>query len=328
MTTQHRPVYVERVNAAIDYIEGHLGEELTLEEIAAVAHFSPFHFHRVFSLLVGETLSRFVQRLRLERAATLLVQQPTRRVTDIATECGMSNPSSFARAFREYFGTTPTEWRERGHAQYEASGHGSVRDLVSGIASRREGFGIRGVRPAAHLRTMRWDISCGELEPTSVEIVEVPHLEVAYTRYIGPYQGDAGVFEDLFGRLMTWAGAHGHVNEDSWIMAIYHDNPGITDDARLRVSACVDVPEGTIAEGEVGRMSLPGGACAVARFELGPADYATAWFALAAGWLPDSGYEPDDRLPFERYPMVEPTTSDGTGIVDIHLPVRPLRTVF
>ena len=69
---ESRPIYIERVNAVIDYIETHLADDLSLAALAAVAHFSPYHFHRVFSTLVGETLSRFISRLRIERAATLL----------------------------------------------------------------------------------------------------------------------------------------------------------------------------------------------------------------------------------------------------------------
>ncbi|MEA2026248.1 MAG: AraC family transcriptional regulator [Chloroflexota bacterium] len=60
----NRPVYVERVNAVIDYIEAHLGDDLTVEELAEVAHFSPFHFHRIFSAMTGETLGHFIGRLR------------------------------------------------------------------------------------------------------------------------------------------------------------------------------------------------------------------------------------------------------------------------
>jgi len=58
---------------------------------------------------------------------------------------------------------------------------------------------------------------------------------------------------------------------------------------------------------------------------LGVDDYPHAWFAVAGGWLPDSGYEPDDRLPFERYPVSAATTSENTEVVDICIPVRPLR---
>jgi AraC family transcriptional regulator len=318
--SSHRPIYVERVNAAVDYIERNLSRELSLEKVAAVAHFSPFHFHRVFGVLVGETLGRFVSRLRMERAATMLVQQPERSITEIAAECGVPNPSSFSRSFRDSFGMSATQWREGG---YEDQAAGSVRDLLGNVGVLTDGFGITGTTISGN--RLAWKIACGELAPTVVEIINVPDLEVAYVRHTGPYQGAAEVFTDIFSRLMNWAGPHSLVSEQSWLMAVYHDNPSITDDDKLRVSACLDVPAETAATGEIGRMRLEGGACAVARFELGTQDYPQAWFAVAGGWMPDSGYEPDDRLPFERYPIGLSTTSADTEVVDICIPVRPLR---
>ena len=71
-TGADRAVYEGRVNAAIDYVEAHLADELTIEQLAEVAHFSPFHFHRIFSAVTGETIGAFVARVRVERAATLL----------------------------------------------------------------------------------------------------------------------------------------------------------------------------------------------------------------------------------------------------------------
>lgn len=325
-----RPVYVERVNAAIDYIERHLADDLNLEEIAAVAHFSPYHFHRIFGLMVGETLNRFIVRLRLERAATWLVQQPERSITEIASASGLGTPSSFARSFREMFDMTASEWRNGGFRRREQA---SVREMLQSIGDVRRGYGITRTSLSPDGNRLVWEIACGDLAPTVVEVIEVPDLDVAYVRHTGPYQGAAEVFVDIFSRLMTWAGPRQLLTDDSWVMAVYHDNPSITEDEKLRVSACIDVPAGTDADGDVGKMRLDGGKCAVARFELGTQDYGKAWFALAGGWLPDSGYEPDDRLPFERYPVsASPTpaesegaTSTGVEVVDIYLPVRPLR---
>jgi len=325
LSSPHRPIYVERVNAAIDYIEKHLSNDLTLEEIATVANFSPFHFHRIFALLAGETLNRFIARLRMEKAATLLVQQQGRSITEIGSECGVHSPSSFSRSFREMFGMSATEWRSGGYLAYERQDEESVVDRLGNLGVPTAGFGITRTVPSSDGQHLAWEITCGDLAPTVVEVANVPDLEVAYVRYTGRYQGDADVFVDIFSRLMTWAGARELMSENSWIMAIYHDNPTITDDDRLRVSACIDVPPGTLAEGEVGRMRLPGGKCAIARFELGVQDYPQAWFAVAGGWLPDSGYEPDDRLPFERYPVSAVATSGSTEVVDICIPVRPLR---
>ena len=105
--------YAARMNRVIDHIQCHLADPLDLEQLAAVACFSPFHFHRLFRAWMGETLQAFVHRLRLERAAQLLVFDRVRSISDIAMECGFSSPSSFARAFKTGFGVSAGEWRKR-----------------------------------------------------------------------------------------------------------------------------------------------------------------------------------------------------------------------
>ena len=92
--------YSARINRVIDYIEENISHSLSLTELSNVAHFSPFHFHRIFSGMVGETLNTFIQRIRLEKAATKLILNPKKAVTEIALECGFSSSPSFARAFR------------------------------------------------------------------------------------------------------------------------------------------------------------------------------------------------------------------------------------
>lgn len=319
-----RPLYVERINAAIDYVEQHLTDDLTLERLAAVAHFSPFHFHRIFSVLVGETPNRFISRIRIERAATLLAQQPTRPVTDIGVECGFANPSSFSRAFREAFSMSATEWRRGGYETYQRAAGESYRDVIGNIGALSGDYGIESSRLDSTTGEMSWQIRCGDLDPATVTVESFPDLDVAYVRHTGRYQGIGEVFEEIFDRLMKWAQPRGLVTPESLVLAVYHDNPSITGDDRLRVSACISVPSDTPASGGIGLMRLAGGRCAVGHFELGEQDYGKAWFALAGGWLPDSGYEPDDRLPFERYPITQSTNSSDKETVDICLPVRPL----
>jgi len=88
--------YRGRINTAVDYIEKNLNHNFSLDEIASVAGFSKYHFHRIFYIFTGESLFQFIQRLRLEKAATLLLTDPVKPVTEIALECGFSNSSSFA----------------------------------------------------------------------------------------------------------------------------------------------------------------------------------------------------------------------------------------
>src|ERR1700704_4132420 len=100
-----RREYAARMNRVVDHIQTHLADPLDLEQLAAVACFSPFHFHRLFRAWMGETLQAFVHRLRLERAAQLLLFDQAKSVSDIAQECGFSSASAFARAFKAAFGT-------------------------------------------------------------------------------------------------------------------------------------------------------------------------------------------------------------------------------
>jgi AraC-like DNA-binding protein len=93
-----REEYLSRINRVIDHIDANLDKELRLEQLARIANFSPYHFHRIFKALVGEPLNQFIQRIRLERAAAKLIDQPKLSITEIACDTGFSSSSSFARA--------------------------------------------------------------------------------------------------------------------------------------------------------------------------------------------------------------------------------------
>ena len=102
--------YVDRVNRGIDYVTQNLGGPLRLEDVAAAACFSPFHFHRIFRTLMGETLASFIKRVRLERSVYLLSHIKRATLTDIAFSCGFSSSSDFTRAFRGYYGVPPSRF--------------------------------------------------------------------------------------------------------------------------------------------------------------------------------------------------------------------------
>ncbi len=112
---QLRAEYVARLNRVLDYIQAHLTQELLLTAIAQVAAFSPYHFHRLIKAMMGETLSQFIARLRVERAARLIVNDPGLSMTEEALDCGYSSSATFSRAFREAFAMTPSEWRSDGY---------------------------------------------------------------------------------------------------------------------------------------------------------------------------------------------------------------------
>src|SRR6266436_152113 len=105
--------YHDRVNRVLDYIGEHLDGELSLTRLSGIACFSPFHFHRIFQSVTGETLNSHVRRVRLERAAVLMKASPQKRVTDIALETGFGGTAEFSRAFKNQFGKTASSWDRR-----------------------------------------------------------------------------------------------------------------------------------------------------------------------------------------------------------------------
>lgn len=106
-----RQAHERRMHAVLAHIEANLAANLSLERLASLAAFSPFHFHRVFVAWTGETLKTHVRRRRLEQAAERLAQCPHDKVADIAQSCGFASPEAFARAFRERYGVSPSAWR-------------------------------------------------------------------------------------------------------------------------------------------------------------------------------------------------------------------------
>ncbi len=296
-----RQEYVGRVNRVIDYVRENLTGDLSLEKLAQVASFSPYHFHRVFKSVVGETLNDFIRRVRAQSAASQLIHNPTETITGIAVNCGYSSPSAFAREFRQRFGMSATQFRAGGL------------DSLAHFRARLEEGGAEFTNPA-DLSSTRTDMVF------RVEVRDLPELHVAYVRHVGRYNEIGNAFR----RLMRWAGPRRLFKRETKVLAIYYDNPDITPIDRLRADACITVPEGTKVKRDIGTMNVPGGLFAVAYVELDPTRYGEAWDRLMTDWLPESGYQPDSRLCYELYLNNPEKHPEGKHIVEICEPIRAL----
>jgi len=270
--------YVQRVNRAIDYIVSRLDEPLPLETVAKVAHFSPFHFHRVFKSLMGETLNDFTKRVRLERALQMLSHHPGRSLTEIALACGFGSSSDFSRSFKQRYGVPP-----------------SAIDLPSFRDERRKELERLGADAGApHLLTR---LPRGENpDGFAATLRTLPPRRVAYLRVLDPYRPDVVV--NAAGRLMEWAERAG-VADNQWLGYMWED-PEIVPlkDCRYDVAVVADDFE---PGGEVGAYDFP--AMQVAEIEIrGGIDLemrAIDW--IFGTWLPSSGYVPDNQPAFEAW---------------------------
>ncbi len=319
-----RVEYIARINRVIDHIEKHLDKEHTLETLSNVACFSPFHFHRIFKTIMGETLNQFINRLRLQKAASQLITNPKKSITEIAFDTGFSSSATFARSFKQYFGFSASQWRFK--ENQSDSKNRKINSKNGNLVDKNCKDFIRSSRYIDSVtRNLNWRIEMKEKKLLNIEIKEMPEVHVVYIRHVGPYKGDSQVFEDLFNRLMTWAGPRGLFVPGTKVMAVYHDDSKITEEEKLRVSACITAEADTPIDGEIGRMTVPGGKFAVAGFELeGSHEYKEAWNMVFGEWLPDSGFQPDDRLCYEIYHNDPKEHPKGHHIIDICIPVKPL----
>ena len=157
----------------------------------------------------------------------------------------------------------------------------------------------------------------------TVQVRTLPAHHVAYMRYVGRY-GPGGI-PDLWGRFRRWMQARDLGGDASVKLGVSYDDPSITAPEKCRYDACVVVPADFAADRWVNLMDVPGGRYAVAAFTGSAHEIENAWDRVFRAWLPDSGYQPEDRPCFELY-RGDPETPGKAGALrcDLCLPVRPL----
>lgn len=300
-----RDEYLRRIHAVQDYIEENLDNALVLSELAEVAGFSKYHFHRIFRAMTRETLLQYVSRIKLERAAAYLRRAPDIPVTDIAYHFGFSDSAVFSRSFKNHYGVSPSAFRRKGSK------------------NRKDGSPASQYNVGTRNQTIGSDTM--EIKANSVEMTAVD-LRVIYIRHTGRYQDLAAVIPGMLQRLFAFAAGQRLLGpEQAKILSVYHDNPEMTDETQLRVSLCMTIPKAAKVEekSDIGTMGISG-QYAVGHFELGQNEYAAAWQYMYGEWLPGSGYQPRDTFPFEVYVSDPSQNPGGRQLLDVYLPVEPL----
>lgn len=275
---------MDRVNRAINYILSNLDQSLKLDVVAVVAGFSPFHFHRIFKMMIGESLAEFVKRVRLERAVALLSRQDwaTRRkpsLTDIAFECGFTSSSDFSRSFKHSYGVPPSrfdvkEFRSARRQEWEAA-----------IADPERRHLLKRLEPGAN--------------PDNFEVCirSLRRRTVAYIRVADSYRPNA--VPEAASRLVDWAQKKG-LADGQWLGYMW-DDPEIVPHDKCRYDVGLEVPPGETAHGEVCLIEFP--EMQVAELEIyGSIDLeirALDW--MFKTWLPFSGYVPGAHPCFEAW---------------------------
>ncbi len=306
-----RAEYRSRINRVMDHIDHNLDRPLDLGTMAAVAHFSPFHFHRVFTMMTGETPGAYLQRVRLERAASILRHDHRKTITEVGERCGFGSTSLFSRSFRAHFGVTATEYRRLEKPMF----------TVGGVRYSKNGQPMGKIlKPDVDHDTQ---LCCVNLKQfifmdTKVEIRQMPELRVAYVRHTGAFDQIGRAYE----KLMKWAGPRGLLGPGTKTVTVYQDDPSVTAIEKVRQDACITLAGDVNVEGEIGKAAIPGGKYAVGRFQVDAKGFEKAWNTMCL-WLVDNGWQ-NNGSPYELYHNSFEDDKIGNFDVEICIPVKPL----
>lgn len=277
--------YVRRIVKVMVYIENHIDEELTVERLAKVACYSPYHFHRIFQAVIGESLHRYIVRLRLEMAARKL-RYTERPVTQIALDANFETPSAFTKAFKQFMGSSPRSYREL----------------------------------YAALNTMAQKIKdLPMITPDKIQ-TSLPDLNLLFVRRQGDYaQSPALAWQAMMGFI-----EESHLNPSEMrYFGISYDDPQVTSEEKLRYDAAILPLQGAKEKGEVGRLLLKGGKYAIFTHR-GPYDGLEKVFdSIFMKWLPETGKTFDEaRTVFCEYFNMECIGREPEKLVtEIYIPL-------
>jgi AraC family transcriptional regulator len=223
MKSTTRQDYLDRICRVLRFVQEHLDEDLSPAILSDVANLSVYHFHRVFSGLVGESLAEHVRRLRLERAAGELCRT-NRRVIDVALAAGYGAHEPFTRAFRAHFGMPPSALREAGEPlvfpPVLCGVHYGPDEAVSHFVALEEDTKMIEVKavgiyyddpetkPTAELRSHACvTVPASENEPPpGFEWLDLPGGEIALGLHKGPYDRLVQSYRWLFSQWLPSSG--------------------------------------------------------------------------------------------------------------------------
>ncbi len=289
MRTSTQSHHAERISALVAAIEARLDDPPTVRELAEHAAMSPFHFHRVYRALTGETVQETVRRLRIARAVSLLRDEGA-SVTDVAFAVGYESSQAFAKAFRALTGKTAS--------QAKTDGLDALADKLA--------------RPAA-------------VEPACVEVtlVSVEPFKVAAITRAGPPDKLAHGYRALLDRAIALGfgdslrGVHGVPSDDLYEVPL---------DVR-RYDCCMDFGDhaDSMADDEIRVLEIGGGLYASARHVGRYEDIDAVYAGLYAAVVKNGGFEFRDAPIFTTYVDTPNDAPPDRRRVDLHIPLVPLR---
>ncbi|WP_444996720.1 AraC family transcriptional regulator [Aliikangiella sp. IMCC44359] len=303
--------YTARINRVLQYIEDNLPNKISLTEVAKVSHFSAYHFHRIFTAIVGETVNDYIARRRLERAINQLICKTELSITEVAFNNGFSSSANFSKVVKLYFGFSPSEIRKP-----EIIKNSKIGKITSKYGKVFNPFDLY----PSHIidKTMRQT----QLKDSNMKI-KVKKLEnqrvCTLTSKLG-YKPE-GIYS-TWDQLIDWANNNGIRNEEQKRFAFAYDNPTITPIDKCRYVASIVIDDKLSVNLPFETSIIPQGQYAVLYYKGSPDETLTAQLSIYSDWLPNSGFEPDNFPMLEHY--LNDARVDGYLEMEIYVKLKEL----
>ncbi len=292
--------YRNRLNSVFQFIDENLDSKLSLSTVSEKAFFSPFHFHRIFKLLTGETLNEFVTRRRIEKSV-LDILHKTKSISEISHTYGFSDISAYTKAFKKYYGVSPTGFKNQNPNKFS-----KIRQLNSKIGQRYPDLD----EYVCIINNLKKWIEMN----SNIEAKQLPEQNYIYITCIGPHE-----LPIAFQKLINWAVSNGSMTKESKLMTVYQDSLKVTEEKKAIFRACFQIENGIKSEFE--SAASPSGKYVVGKFEIALADFEKSWTGLYL-WMSENNYERAEGESFEIYHNNFNEHPEKKAIVDFHIPIK------
>ncbi len=306
MNPKTRISYQRAVELAIGEIVGNLDNAIDFHQLARRAAMSPFHFHRVFRGMIGETPLELHRRLRLERAAWALRSETT-PVLRVALDAGYDTHEAFTRVFNLHYGCSPSAYRQ----QTQSPSTGCARALDTELRA------TCGIHFSPQMDSTKSFPRFTEPYVMNVDIVNLEAQRVAALRHSGSYLQIGNTFAKL-GPLCE----RDHlIGTHSAMVALFYDDPETTPEAELRSDAGIVVMASAAIRAPLAELILPAGKYAVTLHKGPYRLLPDSWARYMGQWLPQSGHQLGPSTPFEKYLNTPMDTPEAELRTELYLPL-------
>ncbi len=275
--------YEKRIHRVVDFIHDHLDEKLDIAKLAEISCFSPYHWHRIYKSLTGETAAQTVRRLRLHRASITLTRSDS-KIEEVAKKAGYTSAQAFNRAFHKAYGLPPAAYR-----------HELLSPFKLTIPTQEE------------------------LDMYNVTIENLSPFQIIALHHVGSYQEVSKAWE----QLSLWATSSGLLKTNPRAICIYHDDPNTVQSSELHSDVGFSIRTDFQADDKRFQiMTIKGGRYGVMRHNGSYAGLKNAYKWLYGTWLPQSGQQPACAPVIEEYVNNPKMVAPSELITKIYIPLE------